>query len=74
MLSKIEKIQSLLNRIMPCCHRYKAVHVFHYFDWSFDQKAPSTCVTLQCIYCGRIIQKTLYGAGFVTLEELNESL
>lgn len=59
---------------LPCWlinHAYKTVAVNHYNDVSYDGNAPSTHAVLKCVKCGRMRVESLYGVGYLTLEQLN---
>ena len=58
-------------REMLCWHRWQCVKVYHYIDTSWESRAPSTSATFRCTRCGRIKDKSLYGLGHLSKDELN---
>jgi hypothetical protein len=52
-------------------HSYKCVNVFHYVDTSWGNRAESTCATYLCRTCKNVKMKDFYGAGYLTMIQLN---
>jgi hypothetical protein len=56
-------------------HQWKPVKVYHYYDTSFcnsgEQGCESTTVTFMCKNCNSMKSQSFYGAGFLSLKELN---
>ena len=55
---------------MHLIHKWKPVHVFHYVDVSYGDKAKSTSITSVCQKCHKIKEFSIYGAGWIELESL----
>jgi len=55
---------------IPFFHTWKIINVEHYNDVSWGGKAPSTTVVYKC-KCGKIKSHSMYGVGFLTLEDLS---
>lgn len=54
-------------------HSYKHVAVNHYYDISFGEPgAKSTGVTSVCQSCNNIKNKSFYGVGWLSLDDLNK--
>jgi hypothetical protein len=54
-----------------CPHRWRCIKVYHYIDTSWDSRAPSTCATFRCERCGKLKERSMYGAGHLSKDELN---
>lgn len=52
-------------------HSFKCVNVSHYVDTSWGDRAYSTCATFLCKTCQKVKTKDFYGAGYLTVIQLN---
>ena len=50
-------------------HDWKIVKTNHYYDVSYGGKANSTAITKQCSKCKKITEQSLYGVGFLNVED-----
>lgn len=63
-------------KILKCFflgHKWKYLKVENYIDISWGYKAPSYDFTKKCEKCETIKSGHEYNAGFITLEDLNNS-
>lgn len=52
-------------------HAYKPIAVRHYNDISYSRNgSPSTAVTYRCQRCNKIRTEGLYGAGYLTMQQI----
>lgn len=54
-----------------CKHDYKPIKAEPYYDVSYGDRVPSTYVVMKCSKCKKIVTKWLYGAGFLSLEDVS---
>lgn len=52
-------------------HDWRCVYVRHFIDTSWESESPSTQATFRCNKCGKVKVELLYGAGEVSIKELN---
>lgn len=55
-------------------HTYKYISIEHYYDNSFTKNGTkSTCAVRKCSTCNKLNRQVLYGMGFLSIEDLNET-
>lgn len=50
-------------------HKYRIIKTRHYNDISWGGHAQSTTVIYKCEKCDKIKTKSLYGVGFLTIDD-----
>lgn len=51
-------------------HDFYPIKVHHYYDVSYGYNVPSSRVVWKCKKCYKLKEKSFYGVGFLTLEEV----